>query len=96
MGDIEDSPSSVAHFKSARGNREIENKFYEAAFRRLRVIAAALLRKERSGHALQPTALISEFVPETAPRPHAHLRRGALLPHRRGSNAAVWGATPKC
>ncbi|PYV09251.1 MAG: hypothetical protein DMG07_23680, partial [Acidobacteria bacterium] len=34
---------------------------YKLAFHRLRGIASALLRRERAGHSLQPTALVSEL-----------------------------------
>ncbi|HWZ33202.1 MAG TPA: ECF-type sigma factor [Bryobacteraceae bacterium] len=34
---------------------------YRLAFQRLRRIATALLRRERAGHTLQPTALVSEL-----------------------------------
>ena len=39
----------------------LDGALYRIAFRRLYAIAAALLRKERRGHTLQPTALISEL-----------------------------------
>jgi RNA polymerase sigma-70 factor, ECF subfamily len=34
---------------------------YEGSYSRLRFMAAALLRRERRGHTLQPTALVSEL-----------------------------------
>jgi RNA polymerase sigma factor (TIGR02999 family) len=58
---FETSPSFTLLFERARKNRLAENAFYRAAFHRLRVIAAALLKKERAGHTLQPTALVSEL-----------------------------------
>lgn len=46
--------------KTQQGNRFAQNAFYGMTFRRLRSIALALLRKERAGHTLQATALVSE------------------------------------
>jgi RNA polymerase sigma factor (TIGR02999 family) len=48
-------------FENAQCNPYAENAFYKMAFYRLRVIASALLKKERAGHTLQPTALVSEL-----------------------------------
>ena len=48
-------------FEKARRNRYAENALYKIAFHRLRAIASALLKKERAGHTLQPTALVSEL-----------------------------------
>lgn len=56
-----DSPQSFdVLLERARRNSYAENTFYKIAFYRLRVIASALLKKERAGHTLQPTALVSE------------------------------------
>lgn len=44
-----------------RGDRLAENAVYRAAFRRLRAVAASLLREEAAGHTLQPTALVGEL-----------------------------------
>lgn len=46
--------------KTQQGNRFAQNAFYGMTFRRLRSIALALLQKERAGHTLQATALVSE------------------------------------
>jgi RNA polymerase sigma factor (TIGR02999 family) len=48
-------------FERARRSPNAENAFYKIAFYRLRAIASALLKKERAGHTLQPTALVSEL-----------------------------------
>jgi RNA polymerase sigma factor (TIGR02999 family) len=63
MGNIvsDDSQSFGLRFERARCNLPAENAFYKMAFYRLRAIASALLKKERAGHTLQPTALISEL-----------------------------------
>jgi RNA polymerase sigma factor (TIGR02999 family) len=43
------------------GDRLAREAVYKLAFARLKVIASALLRRERVGHTLQPTALVSEL-----------------------------------
>lgn len=43
------------------GDRIARDAVYKIAFSRLKVIASALLRRERPGHTLQPTALVSEL-----------------------------------
>jgi RNA polymerase sigma factor (TIGR02999 family) len=49
-------------FAEAQGGSQLaQNLFYGMTFRRLRSIALTLLRKERAGHTLQPTALVSEM-----------------------------------
>jgi len=49
-------------FEKARlGDRLARDAVYRLAFYRLRGIASALLRRERPGHTLQPTALVSEL-----------------------------------
>src|SRR5713226_9462626 len=49
-------------FEKARvGDSVARDTVYKLAFYRLRVIASALLRRERAGHTLQPTALVSEL-----------------------------------
>jgi len=47
--------------KAQFGDRIARDAVYKLAFNRLRVIAAALLRRERDGQSLQPTALVSEL-----------------------------------
>src|SRR5436309_14830593 len=47
--------------KAQLGDHVARNAVYKLAFHRLRVIASALLRRERAGHTLQPTALVSEL-----------------------------------
>ncbi len=42
------------------GDQDAENKLFEQVLPELRAIAARYLRKERSGHTLQPTALVNE------------------------------------
>jgi RNA polymerase sigma factor (TIGR02999 family) len=49
-------------FEKARlGDNLARDAVYKLAFYRLRSIASALLRRERPGHTLQPTALVSEL-----------------------------------
>jgi RNA polymerase sigma factor (TIGR02999 family) len=47
--------------KAQRGDILARDAVYKLAFFRLRGIASALLRRERPGHTLQPTALVSEL-----------------------------------
>ena len=56
-----DPQSFALLLERARRNSYAENAFYKVAFYRLRAIASALLKKERAGHTLQPTALVSEL-----------------------------------
>jgi RNA polymerase sigma factor (TIGR02999 family) len=49
-------------FEKARlGDNIARDAVYKLAFHRLKTIASALLRRERAGHTLQPTALVSEL-----------------------------------
>jgi RNA polymerase sigma factor (TIGR02999 family) len=52
---------AVLFQKTQQGNRFAQNAFYGMTFRRLRSIALMLLQKERAGHTLQATALVSEL-----------------------------------
>jgi RNA polymerase sigma-70 factor, ECF subfamily len=47
--------------KAQQGDSFARDAVYKLAYHRLRVIASALLRRERPGHTLQPTALVSEL-----------------------------------
>jgi RNA polymerase sigma factor (TIGR02999 family) len=47
--------------RAQRGDNLARDAVYKLAFYRLRGIASALLRRERPGHTLQPTALVSEL-----------------------------------
>jgi RNA polymerase sigma factor (TIGR02999 family) len=47
--------------KAQLGDSIARDAVYKLAFHRLRSIAAALLGRERPGHTLQPTALVSEL-----------------------------------
>jgi RNA polymerase sigma factor (TIGR02999 family) len=58
---FDDHQSFALLLERARRSPHAENAFYKIAFYRLRVIASALLKKERAGHTLQPTALVSEL-----------------------------------
>jgi len=42
------------------GNSEAINRLYPIVFGELRRVAASLMRRERPGHTLQPTALVNE------------------------------------
>ena len=47
--------------KAQLGDNAARDAVYKLAFYRLKTIASALLRRERAGHTLQPTALVSEL-----------------------------------
>ena len=47
--------------KARLGDSTARDALYVLAFHRLRAIASGLLRRERGGHTLQPTALVSEL-----------------------------------
>ncbi|MBZ5606146.1 MAG: hypothetical protein LAO79_27960 [Acidobacteriia bacterium] len=47
--------------RARSGDDLARDAIYGLAFQRLRRIASALLRRERAGHTLQPTALVSEL-----------------------------------
>jgi RNA polymerase sigma factor (TIGR02999 family) len=47
--------------RAQHGDTLARDAVYKLAFYRLRGIASALLRRERPGHTLQPTALVSEL-----------------------------------
>jgi hypothetical protein len=47
--------------RAGKGDRTASNSLYSIAYPRLRIIASRLLRNERPGHTLQPTALVSEL-----------------------------------
>ena len=56
------TPSFSALFEQARqGDWSARDLVYRLAFQRLRSIASSLLRRERRGHTLQPTALVGEL-----------------------------------
>src|SRR5437667_6269373 len=91
----------VSLFEKARlGDGVARDAVYKLAFYRLRVIASALLRRERPGHTLQPTALVSELFLKLHRletrilsedhffRISARAMRQVLIDHSRGSKAA--------
>jgi RNA polymerase sigma factor (TIGR02999 family) len=47
--------------RAQQGDRVAWEAIYSIAFQRLKRIASALLRRERPGHTLQPTAVVSEL-----------------------------------
>jgi RNA polymerase sigma factor (TIGR02999 family) len=60
IGSVADAFAYI--FERARSGDDVAREaVYHLAFQRLRKIAGSLLRRERAGHTLQPTALISEL-----------------------------------
>lgn len=45
---------------SDRDLQEVQNRLYDAVYEELRSVAVGLMRSERPGHTLQPTALVNE------------------------------------
>jgi RNA polymerase sigma factor (TIGR02999 family) len=85
----------------AKGNQKALDELTPLVYRELRQLAATYLRKERSGHTLQPTALVHEaylrLVDQSSPnwqnRSHfygvaARLMRQILVDHARRKHAA--------
>lgn len=56
------SGSDVTHLLDAAGggDQEALGRLYQAVYDELRLLAESNMRKERSGHTLQPTALVNE------------------------------------
>src|SRR5262245_50890107 len=84
----------------SRGNSLVLNELMELVYAELHRLAAGYLRKERSGHTLQPTALIHEAYlrlvvqgqPDWVSRSEfysfaAHLMRQILVDHARAHKA---------
>jgi len=85
----------------AKGKHKALDELTPLVYRELRQLAASYLRKERSGHTLQPTALVHEaylrLVDQSSPnwqnRSHfygvaARLMRQILVDHARSKHAA--------
>ncbi len=87
--------------KAQLGDSLARDAVYKLAFSRLRTIASALLRRERAGHTLQPTALVSELYLKLQRletrilnedhffRISARAMRQVLIDHSRVKNPAV-------
>lgn len=85
--------------KAQRGDSLARDAMYKLAFCRLRGIASALLCRERAGHTLQPTALVSELFLKLHRlemrilnedhffRVSARAMRQVLIDHARGKKA---------
>src|SRR5262249_16920674 len=87
-----------------RGSPEDDGRLLEVVQDELRKVAAAYLRRERSGHTLQPTALVNEAYLRLANQRHvrwqsrghffgiaASLMRRILVDHARKREAARRG-----
>lgn len=86
------------------GDRSAEGRLFDLLYSDLRRLAAHQLRNERSGHTLQPTALVHEVYmrvfahhpPETRTRSHfmalaAQVMRRLLVDHARNKSAEKRG-----
>ena len=90
------------------GDRSAEGRLFDLLYTDLRRMAAYQLRRERSDHTLQPTALVHEVYvkvfarspPETRTRAHfmalaAQVMRRFLVDHARTRTAAKRGGRPE-
>jgi len=87
------------------GDPEVRSRLIEAVYQDLRRLAAHLMRAENSGHTLQPTALVNEFVLKmlaadsaVSPENRQHLismaaqaMRRLLVDHARGKRTGKRG-----
>jgi RNA polymerase sigma factor (TIGR02999 family) len=103
------SPVTLILQKVADGDKGALDRLVPLVYRELRQLADAHLRRERSGHTLQPTALVHEAYmrlveqdhPDYRSRAHfmgvaAHIMRQILTDHARARNAAKrGGGAPK-
>jgi len=107
---MEDQPITLLLQDFARGNNAALEQLAPLFYTELRKMANGFLRNERSGHTLQPTALVHEFYartlghekPEYRSRAHflriaARAMRQILIDHARGKRSAKrGGAELKC
>lgn len=100
----EDAPLTQLLGEWSSGRREVADEIIPILYRELRKVAAARLRSDRSGHTLQPTALVNEaylkLVGSSAQkwenRTHfltfaSHIMRQILTDHSRKVRAAKRG-----
>ena len=73
--------------RAQTGDRFARETVYKFTLCRLRAIASALLSRERPGHTLQPTALVSELFLKLH-RIDANPERRSFFPHFRARDAA--------
>jgi RNA polymerase sigma factor (TIGR02999 family) len=101
---MEDQPITLLLQDFARGNNAALEQLAPLFYTELRKMANGFLRNERSGHTLQPTALVHEFYarmlghqkPEYQNRAHflriaARAMRQILIDHARGKRSAKRG-----
>lgn len=100
-----DQPITQLLMELSKGNRDVDECLAPQTYGQLRQIAARLMRRERSNHTLQPTALVNEaytHLIQQAQIPwqsRAHfyaiasrLMRRILVDHARARNARKRGA----
>ena len=106
---MEDKPITLLLQDLANGDKDALDRLVPLLYSELRNIAAGMLRRERPGHTLQPTALVHELYfrilgqqqPDYSNRAHflrisANVMRQILIDYARGKQAAKrGGAQPK-
>lgn len=91
--------------QTARGDEQAAASLFALVYEELRSLAAAVLRRERQDHTLQPTALVHEAYLRLADEPHdrwenrahflavaARAMRHILVDHARNRNAQKRGS----
>jgi RNA polymerase sigma factor (TIGR02999 family) len=100
----EDQPITTLLRDFAAGNKGALDRLIPLVYPELRRLAQGYMRNERTGHTLQPTALVHEAYarlveqnqPDYTSRAHfmgvaAHIMRQILIDHARASNAEKRG-----
>ena len=83
------TPLTVLLLQARDGSSQAQEEVYSAAYTELRMLASSLLRHERPGHTLAPTALVHEaYMKLTGGAPvawqdHGHFFRAAAQSMRR-------------
>jgi RNA polymerase sigma factor (TIGR02999 family) len=98
-------PITLALQDLSRGDKSALDRIIPYVYAELKKLAGRSLRQERSGHTLQPTALVHEAyfrlvdqtLPEYSGRAHflgvaAHIMRQILIDHARSRSAAKRGS----
>src|SRR5215831_3938680 len=104
VAELHDEPVTTLLQKFAAGDKRALDRLMPLVYSELQRLADGYLRNERSGHTLQPTALVHEAYarlvkqdhPDYQSRAHfmgvaAHVMRQILIDHARTRNAAKRG-----
>src|SRR5215470_10873794 len=105
VAELHDEPVTTLLQKFAAGDKRALDRLMPLVYSELQKLADGYFRNERSGHTLQPTALVHEVYarlvkqdqPDYQSRSHfmgvaAHVMRQILIDHARNRNAAKRGS----